>query len=135
MPEQSNRKTEVANVLLIGLDDEAAWKIGTSLREAGHDVRFEAFRSWFPLCPDADVIFLWGDHGDYHKAVAAIRAHPAAPPVVLTTRLPDTYSWIDSLEAGVADYCVAPFTRAHVLWTLETALNQRTSKHEKGMAA
>jgi DNA-binding response OmpR family regulator len=109
---------------MVGLDNEAARRIESILTEAGHTVDREPFRCGFPVCPNADVIFLWGDHRDYRRALAAISAHPDAPPVVLTTRLPDAYGWIDSLEAGVADYCVAPFDRRHVLWTLETALEK-----------
>jgi DNA-binding response OmpR family regulator len=111
-------EARATKVLLLGLDHDAERRIESTLTEAGHTVRSEPFRYRFPVCPDADVVFLWGDHRDYLRALASIRAHRDAPPVVLTTRLPDAYGWIDSLEAGVADYCVAPFHRTHVLWTL-----------------
>jgi DNA-binding NtrC family response regulator len=121
-------KTRAANVLLLGLDNEAARRIESILIEAGHYVRKETLSGRVSERPNADVIFLWGDHRNYPQALAEIRAHPDHPPVVLATRLPDTCSWINSMEAGVADYCVAPFNATHVLWALETALNQRTAK-------
>jgi DNA-binding response OmpR family regulator len=112
-------------VLLLGLEDDAARRIESILTDAGHQVRREYFRSRFPVAPQADAIFLWGDHRDYKKAVAALRAHAEKPPVIVATRLPDSAGWIDSSEEGVAGYCVAPFDSHHVLLTLAAAIPQQ----------
>jgi DNA-binding response OmpR family regulator len=81
------------------------------------------------------VVFLWGDHRDYRKTLAAIKARENAPPVILTTSLPDNSGWIDRCEEGVAGYCVAPFHAAHVLGTMDTVLGATGSRSRKTMAA
>ena len=124
----------MARVLLMGMEEFAARRIEAILSRAGHEVIREHFRTSFPAAPPADVIFLWGDHRDYGKTLSAIRTLGETPPVIVTTKLPDTCAWIDNCEPGVAGYCVAPFDTAHVLWTINAALAQKAPM-EKAMVA
>lgn len=114
----------MASVLLLGLDEGAAQKIERVSSQAGHTVRREPLKVDFATRPQADLIFLSGDHRDYLPALRAIRAYHQAPPVVVVTRLPETSGWIDALEAGATDYCASPFESVHVKWTLDSALSR-----------
>lgn len=42
--------------------------------------------------------------------------------VIVVSRVPEIHAWLDSLEAGAADYCAAPFEPNHLDWILQ---NQR----------
>lgn len=40
-------------------------------------------------------------------------------PVIAVSGIAETNHWLDALEAGAADYCVAPFEGIHLRWLLD----------------
>jgi DNA-binding NtrC family response regulator len=40
-------------------------------------------------------------------------------PVIAVSGIEETNHWLDALEAGAADYCVAPFEGIHMRWILD----------------
>jgi DNA-binding response OmpR family regulator len=120
----------MANVLMIGLDDGIAQQIERITTQANHSVLRSAMKADFDARPDADLVFLSGDRRDYLSALRSIRSYHNAPPVIVVTRLPETSDWLDSLEAGAADYCSAPFEPVQIRWILDSALS-----HPRAFAA
>ncbi|MCS6952644.1 MAG: hypothetical protein RMK57_13865 [Bryobacterales bacterium] len=74
---------------------------------------------------DAEVIFCGDDRMQYRTLVEAAATHGSPAAVVVISRLPDTNDWLDALEAGVFDYCAAPFEAAQLRWLLESARLRR----------
>jgi len=71
--------------------------------------------------PRADVIFCGADV----SVVSGLRdAQPDASVVVVSPH-PEVSDWLDSIEAGAADYCAAPFESSQVRWILESSLRSR----------
>jgi DNA-binding response OmpR family regulator len=81
--------------------------------------------SAFPSATDlrkADVIFCPPDVNQVRK----LRSHFPRSSVVVASRLPEVTDWLDSLEAGAADYCAAPFETGQIRWVLES--HQRSAR-------
>jgi DNA-binding response OmpR family regulator len=114
----------MANVLMMGLDDAIAQQIEKITTQANHSVRRSAMKIEFDARPEADLVFVSGDQPDYLSTLRSIRAYRNAPPVIVVTRLPETADWLDSLEAGAADYCSAPFEPVQIRWILDSALTR-----------
>jgi DNA-binding response OmpR family regulator len=114
----------MAKVLMLGLDESVAQQIEKITRQANHTVSNEAMKYDFETRPDADLVFISGDRRDYLSTLRSIRSYHNAPPVVVVTRLPETTDWLDSLEAGAADYCSAPFETTQIGWILDSALSR-----------
>jgi hypothetical protein len=96
------------------------------------DLAGELLRPLAPLCkvssvsgdvasraiPPANIIFCGNDV----KVVSGLRnARPEAS-IVVVSRHPEVADWLDSIEAGAADYCAAPFESMQVRWILESSL-------------
>jgi hypothetical protein len=106
MGENANPRTAV----FVGLDPELAAELSAALEKAGCAVS-ECGPAQIVFCPPNPLL-----------ANALCREVPT--PVVVVSRLPDYDSWIDSLEAGAADYIAAPFETVHLRWLLDTHLSQ-----------
>lgn len=114
----------MANVLMMGLDEQIAQQIETITTHANHSVLRSAMKFVCDVRPEADLIFVSGDHPGYLSTVRSIRAYHNAPPVIVVTRLPETSEWLNALEAGAADYCSAPFEQVQIRWILDSALSR-----------
>jgi CheY-like chemotaxis protein len=106
MAEFSTRRTAV----FVGLDPALAAELSFALRAADCRV-VEDGPADITFCPS-------------NPLMANALCRESAAPVVVVSRLPDYQHWIDSLEAGAADYIAAPFEPAHIRWLLETHLGK-----------
>ena len=107
-------------VLLFGLDTQLAQELHAALAEAGGCV---------PAVDrlGADVIFCAADPACYRPALDILRREQPGLPVIVVSRHPMASEWIDAIEAGVTDYCAAPFEPAQLQWLLETSRHARRS--------
>ena len=100
-------------VVLLGLDSDVIRNLSTALHAAGCNIQSDS-----PSRPSADVVFCSSDPACLRGALAA---YPQTP-VIVASRLPETATWLDALEAGASDYCAAPFEPSQIRWLLGCTL-------------
>lgn len=115
----------MATLLLLGLDDASAEAISRLASQAGHSVRRESMRTTFETRPMEDLVVVSGDQGKYRDAIYSLRQFPAAPPVVVISRLGETSGWLDALEAGASDFLAAPYTLPQIRGVMQV-VNSRS---------
>lgn len=110
----------MANILLLGLDDDLASQLKGILTAQQHRVRTSDFGE---KIPDANIVFSAGDDPRYREALRQVRAGRRHDlPFIVVTRLPETSRWLDALESGATDYCGAPFEPMQMRWIVDMAL-------------
>jgi len=72
-----------------------------------------------------DVLFCTVQAGLHKQILVALAQRGLQVPVVVASRFPEVAEWLDALEDGALDYCVAPFEPADIRWILENALLAR----------
>jgi DNA-binding response OmpR family regulator len=112
----------MARILILGLDESLAEQLGRILTNQEHEV--ETGDGLDGRAPRADVIFSGAEDGRYRKVLADARRQRPEVPVVVVSGATDTVQWLDALDAGAADYCVAPFEQRQIRWILQTALHR-----------
>ena len=114
----------MANILLLGLENDIANDLARVLRKVGHDIDTAGSLEAAVRNQKADVIFAGGDAPDYRETVRRLVARRPDAPVVLVNRLPENMRWLDALELGAADYCGAPFEATQVRWIVDSVLRR-----------
>jgi len=114
----------MAAVLLLGLDEASAETLAKLSIQAGHTPRREAMRTTFQTRTEEDLVFVSGDQSSYRSAIAGIRQFPAAPAVIVISRLGETSGWLDALEAGATDFCAAPYTLPQIQGAITAAVSR-----------
>jgi CheY-like chemotaxis protein len=92
---------------LAGLESTLAAELDSALRSQGCRAA-DRLRS-------ADIVFCPAAGPALESAI--IRS--AGRPVIAVSRYPETHQWLDALEAGAADYTVAPFEDIQIRWLLD----------------
>lgn len=106
-------------VVIVGLEPSLAQPLRDALaRLGGGVIAVEASGSALP--EQADLVFCEARS----QAIAEARHHWAHTPIVAVGRLAEADVWLESLEAGAADYCVPPFEAAGLEWMLECQLGR-----------
>lgn len=116
-----------ANILVIGLDESLAAELSRSLSELHHTVFSEPCLS--PAASiraidrtAADLIFCTAEPSIYEGLLSLLRERGRHVPVVVVSRLPEVEKWLDAMDAGVADYCAAPFEARPLRSIVETTV-------------
>ena len=105
------------NVVLFHLEPPLASLLAVGLVQIGCQVALDQ-------APAASIVFCPAGAADLQQALSQF---PHVP-VVVVSRLPDTGDWLDSLEAGAADYCAPPFETVQLRWLLDTHLRPRQAR-------
>lgn len=102
--------------LLFGLPEDLAADLTDPLRSlCGSIESMPSVTNPRFAAPEAQVIFCTADTRIVHQLR---EARPDAC-IVVVTRCPEVSIWLDSIEAGATDYCVAPFEPPQLHWILE----------------
>jgi DNA-binding response OmpR family regulator len=117
----------MANILLLGLENDLANQLAGVLRHIEHNVETADTIESAARHRGVDAIFAGGDAPDYRETVRRLVARRPDVPVVLVNRLPENTRWLEALELGAADYCGAPFEPRQVAWVVDAALRHRAS--------
>jgi hypothetical protein len=110
----TKQRIEALNAVVYGLAGDLSRDLFALLASICN-VRFAAASGSLAGMP-ADVIFCGPD-------VAVVQqlkvVRPDAPIIVVSPHA-EVCGWLDSIEAGASDYCVAPFEYSQVMWILES---------------
>jgi DNA-binding NtrC family response regulator len=110
----------MASVILIGLEQATANQIRKVLPADRHCIEYnDAITSTRDL-RGADIVFVGGGHNQSLSLLRQVKNAVPDVPCIVATRMPETNEWLDSLEAGAADYCAAPFDSAQLLRLLNS---------------
>src|SRR5580704_10724375 len=99
----------MARVFLAGIEESVAKRLKCVLEAEKHHVEQ---RSGYALVDDfleADIVFSGDNVKQYVPLLWAVREARSDLPFIVVTGIPDTAAWLTALEAGVTDYCSAPF--------------------------
>jgi len=115
------------HALLFGLSDDLAGELAKPLAKLCSKIQWiGGDRSYENLSnvagSSAQIIFCGADT----QIVTKLRESKPEAPIVVVSRLPEVSDWLDSIEAGAADYCAAPFEHAQLRWILETSMRAAT---------
>jgi hypothetical protein len=109
------------NALLFGLTNDLAGELLKPLAPLCREVHSVTGDVSKNNVPPAHVIFCGADV----SVVTGLRDAQPDASIVVVSRYPEVSDWLDSIEAGAADYCAAPFEPAQVQWILESSLRSR----------
>lgn len=56
------------------------------------------------------------------QIIEKLRAARPGAPIIVVSKDAEVSNWLDSMEAGASDYCVAPFEAAQVKWVVDSSL-------------
>ena len=96
------------------LDPRSAAQLGELRADDGHDVHIEKESAPIGLIRAASAVFIGGAAEQYLPIVRRLRALDVTLCVVVVTRMSDTQSWLNAIEAGATDYWLAPFEPSQV---------------------
>ena len=114
----------MSRVTLLGLPDDLGNQLTRVLLDESYQVSRRLYVSDLRRNPNCCAVFISGDAPDYRQTISLLRqTHPGLP-VIVVTRLPEAWHWLDALDAGAADYCGAPFERVQLRWILGSVLSQ-----------
>jgi hypothetical protein len=111
-------RSEDVHALLFGLSEDLAGELLKPLAPLCREVSSASGDVFSRAIPAANVIFCGTDV----KVVSDLRTARPDASIVVVSRHPEVSDWLDSIEAGAADYCTAPFESAQVRWILESSL-------------
>lgn len=104
--------------IIYGIEKNLASALSDTLTECGCTVQGVSGRA---RMDQADIVFC----ADRLEVLGEVLSRSGKTPVVVVSRLPEVEQWLDSLEAGAADYCAAPFESTHLRWLLDTHTRAR----------
>ncbi len=112
----------MANVVMVGLDEAAANRIGVALGRGRHRIeRIPAIAHPEDL-DQADVVFAGSDPTQYLPLLRGFRSSHPATPFVVVARVPETSAWIEAMEAGATDYCSEMDGTRQLGWLMDSLL-------------
>jgi hypothetical protein len=111
-------RSEGVHALLFGLSEDLAGELLKPLAPLCREVSSVPADVAAPAIPPANIIFCGTDV----KVVSGLRTARPEASIVVVSRHPEVSDWLDSIEAGAADYCAAPFESSQVRWILESSL-------------
>src|SRR5580658_9837117 len=110
----------MASVILIGLEQATANQIRKVLPADRHCIEYDDAITSTRDLPGADLVFVGGGHSQSLSLLRQVKNAVPDVPCIVATRMPETSEWLDSLEAGAADYCAAPFDSGQLLRLLNS---------------
>ena len=115
----------MSRVTLLGLPEDLGKQLARVLLDESYQVSRRLYVSDLRRTPNCCAVFISGDAPDYRQTISLLRqAHPGLP-VIVVTRLPEAWHWLEALDAGAADYCGAPFEHIQLRWILGSVRAQR----------
>lgn len=118
----------MANIHFIGLHPGTAAQLRSALSRQNHQVEAHPLEVTVDKVAHADVVFAAGDDFRYRRLLTDIRARKPDLPFIVVTRLPETKTWLDALEAGATDYCAEPIEARQIEWLLDSALGRKMAR-------
>jgi DNA-binding NtrC family response regulator len=115
-------------ILLYGLPAELSRELRDVLITTHHvpDIEDEEeIRSGSVSWPEVDLVFCPAERSALANLLQATAQQRPRLRIIATSRLPETAEWLDSVEAGAADYCAAPFEATQIRWLLDTHLSKQ----------
>lgn len=119
----STYRPDSVNAILFGLSDDLAGDLMKPLAPLCREVQSVSGDVSDKNLPAAHIIFCGADV----STVSGLRHAQPDASIVVVSRHPEVSDWLDSIEAGAADYCAAPFESAQVQWILESSLRSPRS--------
>lgn len=124
----------MANILLAGLEREAADAFSNKLTQLGHSVSLQPQESYSATPPDgevdADIVFASADvfgsveGARWMRCLARLICSRPTKPVVIVSRLAGEDTWLAALEAGATDYCACDIDVANLGWIVDNAIGR-----------
>jgi len=118
----------MANILLAGLDREAADAFSIKLTQLGHSIQLQPYDRGIACAGEdsnADIVFASADDFRWIRFLAQALCRQPAKPVVIVSRLAGEETWISALEAGGTDYCACDVDVANLGWIVDNAIGRR----------
>jgi DNA-binding NtrC family response regulator len=115
-------------ILLFGLSPELSHELRDILITAHYVPAIEdegAVNPYTIAWQNIDIVFCPANQLSLANLLQATASQRPRLRVIATTRLPETAEWLDSVEAGAADYCAAPFEATQIRWLLDTHLSKQ----------
>jgi|LNFM01.2.fsa_nt_gb DNA-binding NtrC family response regulator len=115
-------------ILLYGLPAELSRELRDVLITTHHvpDIEDEEeIRTGSVSWPEIDLVFCPAERNSLANLLQATAQQRPRLRIIATSRLPETAEWLDSVEAGAADYCAAPFEATQIRWLLDTHLSKQ----------
>ncbi|OYW10299.1 MAG: hypothetical protein B7X34_04910 [Acidobacteriia bacterium 12-62-4] len=115
-------------ILLYGLPAELSRELRDVLITTHHvpDIEDEEeIRTGSVSWPEIDLVFCPAERDSLASLLQATAQQRPRLRIIATSRLPETAEWLDSVEAGAADYCAAPFEATQIRWLLDTHLSKQ----------
>jgi DNA-binding NarL/FixJ family response regulator len=105
---------DVANVLLIGLDETVAGEIAHAVSVEQHTVYIRTHSIGISDLFHAGIVFVGGSSQIRLSFLREVRYSFPDLPVVVVAETLETEEWLDALDAGATDYCCAPIGRRQI---------------------
>jgi len=115
-------RIQMAKVLMLGVDDAAADRIGIALGSGRHDIDRRPVPASADDLPPADIVFACAGDKQYLPLLRGFRNEHPATPFVVVARLPETSEWLEALEAGATDYCSEKDSLRQFGWLVDSLL-------------
>jgi DNA-binding NarL/FixJ family response regulator len=112
----------MANVVMVGLDETAADRIGEALGAGLHRIDRQPSSAEPESLDSADIVFAGSDRQQYLPLLRGFRTTHPSTPFVVVARIPDTGEWIDAMEAGATDYCSETDEARQIGWIVNSLL-------------
>jgi DNA-binding response OmpR family regulator len=112
----------MARVVFAGIEESIANNLIAVLGPAGHQISHSPISAPVDEFLRADIIFATGESGKYMTLLRLVRRLRPALPFVVVTRSPETFAWLEALEAGATDCCSPPFEPRQIALLMNSAL-------------
>lgn len=115
-------------ILLYGLPAELSRELRDVLITTHHVPEIEdeeEIRTGSVSWPEIDLVFCPAERSSLANLLQATAQQRPRLRIIATSRLPETAEWLESVEAGAADYCAAPFEATQIRWLLDTHLSKQ----------
>jgi len=112
----------MARVFLTCLEESLGRSIARALAIEKHRIKHLPGNAPVDDFLDADIVFAGAGGKQYLTLLRGIRQARPALPFIVVTRIPNTFEWLDALEAGATDYCAAPLQLSHISSLMEPVL-------------
>ena len=115
----------MARIVFAGLEPRTAGHLASLLAGDGHEVQRAKHNITIKELLSANIVFAGGDPDQYLSVLRRVRAVDPILSFIVVARFAETAEWLDALEAGATDYCVAPFDQGQVRSLMAAALSRR----------
>ena len=115
----------MANIVLIDLEQAVAAQMFLVFAPASHRIEYRSRDVGSRDLLDTDIVCCGGQPAFYLSILKSVRRDLPALPFIVVTRIPDTMTWLDALEAGATDYISPPIEPRQLMWLLSRYVGRR----------